>query len=142
VLTSLVLLVLPPIKRLGRTVVLGVLGYGAATIAFGLSRNFELSIAAYVCVGIADQFSVVSRSALVQLSTPDALRGRVSSVNTLFILASNQLTLAESGFLAALTSPTTSVVAGGVVVFVVTGLVLLFVPELYSSTQRAANSDG
>ena len=141
VMTSVVLLMLPPIKRLGRTVVLGVLGYGAATIAFGLSRNFELSIAAYVCVGIADQFSVVSRSALVQLSTPDALRGRVSSVNTLFILASNQLTLAESGFLAAVTSPTTSVVAGGVVVFVVTGLVLLFVPELYSSTQRAANEE-
>jgi MFS family permease len=134
---SLLLLFLPPVQRLGRTVVLGVVGYGAATIVFGLSRTFELSLAAYVAVGFFDQLSVVGRSALVQLSTPDELRGRVSSVNTVFILASNQLTLAESGFLAAMTSPTFSVVFGGVVVFVVTGVVLLVVPALLRAQQPA-----
>lgn len=131
VLMSALLLILPPVERLGRAVVIGVLGYGGATIAFGLSRNIELSIAMYVLVGFSDQLSVVARSALVQLSTPDELRGRVSAVNTVFILASNQLTLAESGFVAALTSPTFAVVSGGIVVFFVTALLLLLVPELY-----------
>jgi MFS family permease len=135
VATSLLLLFLPPVQRLGRTIVLGVLGYGVATIAFGLSRSYELSVAAYVAVGFFDQLSVVGRSALVQLSTPDELRGRVSSVNTVFILASNQLTLAESGFLAAMTSPTFSVVFGGGVVFVVTGVVVLLVPSLLRARQ-------
>jgi MFS family permease len=134
---SLLLLLLPPVQRLGRTIVLGVLGYGAATILFGLSRTFELSLAAYVAVGFFDQLSVVGRSALVQLSTPDELRGRVSSVNTVFILASNQLTLAESGFLAAVTSPTFSVVFGGGVVFAVTLTVLLVVPALLRARQPA-----
>lgn len=135
VLMSALLLLLPPIERLGRAVVLGVLGYGAATIAFGVSRNIELSITTYMLVGFADQLSVVSRSALVQLSTPDELRGRVSAVNTVFILASNQLTLARSGFVAALTTPTFSVVSGGVIVFFVTGVVVLLVPEFYRMRQ-------
>ncbi len=137
VLMSALLLILPPIERLGRAVVLGVLGYGAATIAFGLSRSIELSIVMYMVVGFADQLSVVSRSALVQLSTPDELRGRVSAVNTVFILASNQLTLAESGFVAALTTPTFSVVSGGIVVFFVTAIVLLLVPEFYRMKQSS-----
>jgi MFS family permease len=135
VATSVFLVFLPPVQRLGRTIVLGVLGYGTATIVFGLSRSFELSVAAYMAVGVFDQLSVVGRSALVQLSTPDELRGRVSSVNTVFILASNQLTLAESGFLAAMTSPTFSVVFGGGVVFVVTGVVVLLVPALLRARQ-------
>lgn len=133
VLMSALLLLLPPVERLGRAIVLGVLGYGAATIMFGLSRNVELSIVAYLLVGFCDQLSVVGRSALVQLSTPDELRGRVSAVNTVFILSSNQLTLAESGFVAALTSPTFAVVSGGVVVFVVTMVVLLLVPALWAA---------
>lgn len=128
---SAVMLLIPPIKRLGRAIIVSVVLYGLATIAFGLSRSFPLSMFLYFLVGLADQVSVVGRTTLVQLSTPDALRGRVSSVNLLFIIASNQLSIAESGFVAALTSPTTSVVSGGVGVFVVVILVVALIPELW-----------
>ena len=74
--------------------------------------------------------SVVLRSVTIQLNTPDELRGRVSSVNMIFIGASNQLGAAESGFLAALTSPTVSVVAGGMASLAVVAAVALAVPEL------------
>ena len=73
--------------------------------------------------GVADQVSVVMRSTAIQLSTPDALRGRVSAVNFIFIGASNQLGAAESGFVAALTSPTFAVVSGGVGCLLVVALV-------------------
>jgi len=72
-----------------------------------------LSLLIYMIVGAADQISVVMRSTLVQLESPDALRGRVASVNQLFIGASNQVGAAESGFLAAITSATFAVVFGG-----------------------------
>ncbi|NUP08538.1 MAG: MFS transporter [Polyangiaceae bacterium] len=129
--TSLCMIFLPPIRRLGRAIILSVLVYGLATIAFGLSRSFPISLLCYFLVGVADQVSVVGRSTLVQLSTPDSLRGRVSSVNMVFIIASNQLSVAESGFVAAFTSPTFAVVAGGVLVFVVVAAILVFIPELW-----------
>lgn len=129
--TSVVMLFVPPIRRLGRAIVIGVVVYGMATIAFGLSRSFPLSLLAYFVVGVADQVSVVGRSTLVQLSTPDHLRGRVSSVNMVFIIASNQLSVAESGFLAALTSPTFAVVSGGLMVFLVVFVLVLLVPALW-----------
>lgn len=131
VATSLALVFLPPIRRIGRAIVLSVLVYGMATIAFGLSKTFPVALLAYVMVGIADQVSVVSRSTLVQMSTPDDLRGRVSSVSMVFILASNQLSVAESGFVAAMTSPQFSVVAGGVMVFVVSAIIAVVVPQLW-----------
>jgi MFS family permease len=131
VLTSLLLLLLPPIRRVGRAIVLSVAVYGLATIAFGLSSIFPLSVACYALVGMADQVSVVSRSQVVQMSTPDALRGRVSSVNMIFIGASNQLSAAEAGFVAALTSPKVSVVSGGTLVLVVVAAVVALVPALY-----------
>src|SRR5204862_377212 len=112
-LMSFLLTALPPITRAGRALLGTVAIYGLATIVFGLSRWFPLSVLAYAAVGMADQVSVVLRSTTIQLSTPDALRGRVSSINLLFIGASNQLGAAESGFLAALTGPTFSVVTGG-----------------------------
>ena len=74
---------------------------------------------------------MVSRSTLVQMSTPDDLRGRVSSVSMVFILASNQLSVAESGFVAAMTTPEFSVVAGGIMVFVVSAVIALVVPQLW-----------
>lgn len=135
VVTSIALVFLPPIRRLGRAVFLAVIAYGAATIVFGLSRSLPLSIAAYVVVGLADQVSVVGRITLVQLSTPDELRGRVSAVNMIFIIASNQLSVAESGFVARLTSPTFSVVSGGVMVFFVAVLIAVFVPALWRYEQ-------
>ena len=74
-----ILLVRPPFERPGRALLGAVLGFGLATIAFGLSRCFALSLAAFVVAGMADQVSVVMRHTAVQLSTPDALRGRVST---------------------------------------------------------------
>jgi MFS family permease len=129
-LCSAVLTLLPPITRAGPALLLSVAVYAAATIVFGVSRWFPLSVAAYMMVGVADQVSVVLRSITIQLTTPDELRGRVSSVNLVFIGASNQLGAAESGFVAAMTSPTISAVSGGVAsLLVVLGIALAF-PEL------------
>jgi hypothetical protein len=80
--------------------------------------------------GMADQISVVMRSTIVQLNTPDHLRGRVSAINFMFINASNQLGAVESGFVAALTSPTFSVVSGGVGCLLVVAAVARRVPAL------------
>jgi MFS family permease len=129
-LTSLVLTVLPPIRRAGRALLLAVGVYGVATIVFGLSRWFPLSIAAYMAVGVADQVSVIMRATAIQLSTPDALRGRVSSVNFIFIGASNQLGAVESGFVAALTNAPFSVVSGGVGCLIVLAVVAATLPQL------------
>ncbi len=128
--TSAVLVLRRPIRRTGRALLAGVAVYGLATIAFGLSRWFPLSVAAYMLVGAADQVSVVMRSTAIQLSTPDELRGRVSAVNLLFIGASNQLGAAESGFVAALTSAPFAVVSGGVGCLVVLAIVAATIPAL------------
>jgi MFS family permease len=125
-----VLLVLPPIQRAGRALLVSVLFFGLATILFGLSRSFPLSVAAFALAGMADQVSMVTRSIIIQLSTPDELRGRVNSVNMIFIGASNQLGAAESGFLAALTSATFSVVSGGFACLGVLGVIAVRVPSL------------
>jgi MFS family permease len=129
-LMALVLTLLPPIRRAGVALLVAVAIFGAGTIVFGFSRWFPLSVLAYVVVGMADQVSVVMRHTTIQLSTPDALRGRVSSVNMIFIGASNQLGAAESGFVAALTSPTFSVVSGGVVCLLVVAIVAMTMPAL------------
>ena len=129
-LSSIALVALPPVHRAGRALLLAVAVYGLATIGFGLSRWFPLSVALYMLVGMADQVSVVMRSTAIQLSTPDPLRGRVSAVNFIFIGASNQLGAAESGFVAALTNPTFSVVSGGVGCLIVLAIVALQLPQL------------
>ena len=95
--------------------------FGAATIVFGLSTVFLLSFAALVVMGAADMVSVVIRSSLVQLSTPDAMRGRVSAVNSVFIGASNQLGEFESGVTAAWFGAVPAVVIGGVGTLLVVG---------------------
>ena len=120
----------PPVRRTGRALLVAVGAYGVATIVFGLSRWFPLSVAAYMLVGVADQVSVVMRSTAIQLATPDELRGRVSAVNLLFIGASNQLGAAESGFVAALTSAPFAVVSGGIACLLVLAMVTLTNPAL------------
>jgi len=85
-----------------------------ATIVFGLSAQFELSLIALVITGAADNISVVTRQTLMQLETPDEMRGRVAAVNSIFIGASNQLGEFESGATAALFGPVGSVVIGGI----------------------------
>ena len=101
-------------RRAGPMMFGGVAAFGIATIVFGLSRSFALSLAALVVLGASDMISVVVRQSLVQLRTPDAMRGRVSAVNSMFIGASNQLGEFESGVTAAWFGTVPSVVIGGI----------------------------
>jgi MFS family permease len=101
-------------RRVGRTLLLAVAMFGVCMIVFGISRNFIVSMIALAVSGGADMVNVVIRQTLVQLETPDAMRGRVSAVNSIFIGASNQLGEFESGATAALLGPVGSVVAGGI----------------------------
>ncbi len=103
----------PVEHRVGRALLVAVAVFGPCMVVFGLSRSFVLSLVALAVSGAADMVSVVIRQALVQLETPDAMRGRVSAVNSIFIGASNQLGEFESGATAALFGPVGSVVAGG-----------------------------
>ncbi len=129
-LMALALVVFPPIRQAGRAMLITVALFGLGTIVFGLSRNIYLSVATYMFIGMADQVSVVVRQTAVQLSTPDELRGRVSSVNMLFIGASNQLGAVESGLVAAVTNATFAIVSGGVGCLAVVGIVWAKMPEL------------
>jgi hypothetical protein len=129
-LMSVALMLRRPVRSQGRALLLAVAVYGLATIGFGLSRSFWLSVGLYMLAGMADQVSVVMRSTIVQLTTPDALRGRVSSINMIFIGASNQLGAMESGFVAALTTATFAVVSGGVACLAVAGVIATRVPAL------------
>jgi MFS family permease len=127
---SAVLIFRPTIRNAGPALLTAVALYGIATIAFGVSTWFPLSVLIYMAVGMADAVSVVLRGTVIQLATPDELRGRVSSLNFIFIGASNQLGAAESGFLASLTSPQFAVVFGGIGCLVVVALVAWGLPEL------------
>jgi MFS family permease len=104
--------------------------YGAFTIAFGLSTQFWLSIAALAAMGAADMVSVVVRSSLMQLGTPDSMRGRVAAVNTMFIGASNQLGEFESGVTAAWFGTVPAVVLGGIGTLAVVALWTRLFPAL------------
>ncbi|MBM3139163.1 MAG: MFS transporter [Chloroflexi bacterium] len=140
-LMALLLIVFPPPRQTGRTLILSVAAFGLATVIFGFSREFWLSVVAYMAVGAADQLSVVMRHATIQLSTPDTLRGRVSSVNAVFISTSNQLGSVESGVVAALTTATFSVVSGGLGCLAVVALVWWRIPQLRSYRADAPAPD-
>ena len=129
--TALGLVVRPQVERNGRMLVLMVVGFGLSTIAFGFSREFVLSVFLYGLIGAFDQVSVVMRQTIVQLGTPDELRGRVSSVNQVFVQASSQIGGMESGFAAAIGGATFAVVSGGLVSLVVAGLVGVFMPAVW-----------
>jgi MFS family permease len=120
-----------PLKRnVGMKMLAGVIIFGAVTVVFGLSRWLPLSLGALAILGAADMFSVYVRSSLIQLHTPDMMRGRVAAVSSLFVSASNELGEAESGFLAALIGPVAAVVFGGVGAIVVTLTWMRWFPEL------------
>jgi MFS family permease len=120
-----------PITRgAGRLLFAGVASFGLATLVFALSKNFVLSFAALWVSGAADMISVVIRQSMVQLETPDHMRGRVSAVNSIFIGASNQLGEFESGATAAVLGAVGSVVLGGVGTLVVAALWMKFFPAL------------
>ena len=120
-----------PIERyVGRTLFAAVAVYGVSILVFGVSTAFLLSFVALVVSGAADMVSVVIRQSLVQLDTPNEMRGRVSAVNSIFIGASNQLGEFESGATAALLGPVGSVVLGGFGTLLVAGLWMKWFPAL------------
>lgn len=127
---SLVLTRWPLERRVGHRLLGAVAVFGVATVVFGLSTHFGLSLLALAVTGAADNISVVTRLTLVQLETPDAMRGRVAAVNSIFIGASNQLGEFESGATAALFGPVGSVVMGGVGTVLVAALWLRLFPAL------------
>jgi MFS family permease len=113
-LMALFLSYAPAIRKTGRTLLLSVAGFGVATIVFGLTRNYWLSAFALFLTGAFDNVSVVIRHGVVQLGTPNEMRGRVSAVSSIFIGSSNELGGFESGLVAQLFSPVVSVVSGGI----------------------------
>ncbi len=120
----------PPFKHAGAALLLAVAGFGVATIIFGLSHWFWLSLLMLFVLGALDNISVVIRATLVLLRTPDQMRGRVSAVSSLFIGTSNQLGGFESGVTAQLLGPIGSVVLGGFGTILVVGLVASIWPEM------------
>jgi MFS family permease len=142
IVMALILAHLPPLKRAGRTLFLCVAAFGLATIVFGLSKSFWLSFAMLFLTGFFDNVSVVIRHTLVQLRTPNEMRGRVSAVNFIFIGASNELGGFESGLVAHFLGPVISVVSGGIgTLLVVLGWTRLF-PGLRKVRQLSDSPDG
>lgn len=129
-LMALALTHLPPMKNAGKALLWAVTGFGVATIVFGLSHWFWLSILALFFTGVFDNISVVVRATLVQILTPDSMRGRVSAVSFMFIVSSNELGGSESGLTAALFGPVTSVVGGGIGTIVVVLAVMAIWPQI------------
>lgn len=129
----------PPFQKAGRSLLWAVTGFGMATIVFGFSRSYWLSLFMLLLTGAFDMVSVVVRHTLVQLLTPDHMRGRVSAVNGMFIGASNELGGFESGVVAAAFDrgpddrafgPTVSVVSGGIGTIIIVGLAALLWPQI------------
>jgi len=117
-------------RRIGRTLFWSVMVFGAATVVFGLSTRFALSLIALSVLGAADVVSMVIRLSLAQIRTPDAMRGRVSAVHSLFTGTSNQLGAFESGVAAALLGAVPAVLLGGIGTIAVAALWMLLFPEL------------
>jgi MFS family permease len=127
---SLLLTRLPPWQRPGRVLLIVVVGFGLATIGFGLSRNLPLSLFCLLLTGAFDAVSNIIRGTLTPMITPDRLRGRVAAVESMFIGFSNELGAFESGAVAALLGPVFSVVGGGIGTVFVVAVVALAWPAL------------
>jgi MFS family permease len=140
VLVSLVLVRFRLDRRVGRTLFVSIAVFGIATIVFGLSHSFALSFASLVVLGGSDMVSMVIRSSLVQLQTPDGMRGRVSSVSSIFTGTSNQLGQFESGLVAAWLGAVASVITGGVGTLLVVGLWIYWFPALWKVDRLEAVS--
>jgi MFS family permease len=137
VLTALALAHRPLGRREGEIMLWCVFGFGVFTVVFGLSRNVTVSLVALALTGAFDMVSVVVRSTMVQLGTPDRMRGRVSAVNTLFIGASNEVGQFESGITAQWFGTVPAVVLGGIGTIVVVALWARWFPELRRAKEPA-----
>jgi len=136
-LMSAVLARVPLEHQVGRIMFASVAIYALATVGFGLSTSLWLSLALLAVLGAADMVSMVIRGSLVQLQTPDAMRGRVSAVNSIFIGASNQLGEFESGLTAAWFGAVPAVILGGVCSLAVTALWMRWFPQLLNADRLA-----
>jgi MFS family permease len=141
-LMAAILTHLPPMKKAGVALLWAVAGFGVATIIFGLSHWFWLSLLMLFLTGVFDNISVVVRATLVQVLTPDFMRGRVSAVSFMFIVSSNELGAFESGITAALFGPVASVVGGGIGTLVVVLGIMALWPQVakLGSLQDPLNS--
>ncbi len=137
VITSIALTRWPPFAHTGRNLLISVTGFGVCTILFGLSRSLWLSLGALALAGAFDMVSVVIRSLMLQIRTPEALLGRVSSVNQIFIGSSNEIGSFESGLTARWWGAVAAVVVGGVATLVVVATVAWRVPSLRRLKQLA-----
>jgi hypothetical protein len=137
VVTALLLARFPLNKRVGMRMFQAVAVYGVATIGFALSPSIHFALPCLVLLGAADMVSVYVRSTLVQLETPDDMRGRVSAVNSMFIGASNELGEFESGVLASLMGPVPAVLVGGVGAIGITLLWMRLFPALRNRDKLA-----
>ena len=130
VMMSLFLAYRPPMQKSGVILLTGVMGFGLAYLLFALSGNFYLSLFLLFLSGVFDNVSVVIRSTILQLLTPDNMRGRVSAVNSIFIGSSNELGAFESGLAARLMGLIPSVIFGSIMTFTVVGSVAGFAPKI------------
>jgi MFS family permease len=130
VLMSLVMAHRPPMAHAGRYLMIGVAGFGLSIIAFALSKNFYLSMGFLFLSGLFDNISVIIRSTAMQLLTPDEMRGRVASVNAIFIGSSNEIGSFESGVAARLMGLIPSVIFGGIMTLLIVLSTARFAPKL------------
>ncbi|MCK9421583.1 MAG: MFS transporter [Bacteroidales bacterium] len=130
VMMSLVMAHRPPMVHAGRYLMIGVAGFGLSIICFALSRNFYLSLAMLMLSGMFDNISVIIRATAMQLITPDAMRGRVAAVNSIFIGSSNEIGSFESGLAAKLMGLIPSVIFGGAMTLVIVGITAKKAPRL------------
>jgi hypothetical protein len=130
VITSVVLVHLPPLRHAGKTLLRTVVVFGLCIVGFGLSTNFALSVLMLAASGAADMVSVFIRSTLIQTMTPVHMLGRVSAVNSIFIGSSNEIGMFESGVTAQMFGTVPSVVLGGVATVVVVAVTAWRLPKL------------
>ena len=136
ILMSVVLTFYPPVRNSGRKMLLSLVGFGVCMIVFALSKNFYLSALVLLLSGSFDFVSVVVRSNILQLFTSNEMKGRVSSVNSIFVGSSNELGAFESGAAASLMGLVPSVVFGGVMTLVVVGVATFAAPKLRRMSLR------
>ncbi len=130
ILMSVVLAYNPPIVKAGRLLMIGVAGFGVSIICFALSKNFFLSMGLLALSGMFDNISVVIRAATMQLVAPDEMRGRIASVNSIFIGSSNELGSFESGLAAKLMGLIPSVIFGGIMTLLIVSFTAKKAPML------------
>jgi hypothetical protein len=130
IVMAMILAYRPPLKKAGKYLFTMVGVFGLTIIGFAISTNFYLSILLLVLCGMADNVSVIFRSTIIQIMTPDSMRGRVAAVNSIFVGSSNEIGSFESGLAAKIMGLVPSVIFGGSMTVLITGIMARFTPKL------------